>query len=272
MDWGLGFKDALRERVDYENSLIIRANGISRVFQNKTPNENWITNFNVRGYVEIGEGRGVHWFAREDVLGGKIPLRTADTAIAVRQSYNSEKYDLDSICVNFNGKSQGLTAKLADDPLGVTPFEVGVYSMVIKCKDEYLLMECGREERSRGTFSLIGGKIDRGLGLVEGVMKEAFEETLQSIWPIGIVGVYVNLSRGRAVPNICTYAEVPEKFEREPNDEVAGLSWHSLDQIRRISGEVFRTPDTLQAITRADYLERNSQLLPLHFVETIRNN
>lgn len=268
LDWSHGYTSALKQRVLHDNEISFHVTGINVVTQNRTPNGTWITNFNARGYLENGTGKDLEWVSRSDILSENVPLRTPDTLEIVRRSYSSLQYPLDTILVNCDGEKSNLTAELSDANSIGNPYEVGVYSMVVRSGDKYLLMECAREI-DLGKLSLIGGKIDYGLGLIEGTLKETGEETGKPILPFGIVGVYVNRYQGRFIPNICTFAEVPNEFTMPPNDEVADLHWLTLDEVRNTSPLKFRTLDALQSITRADYLVGTSQLLPLDFVKTI---
>lgn len=109
---------------------------------------------------------------------------------------------------------------------------VSVASVVVDDHGRALLIRRRDNER----WEPPGGVLELDEGIVEGLCREAREETGLSVEPVSLTGVYKNMSRGIIA---LVFRCEATGGELTVNDEVDGFTWATPDEVRTLASEAF---------------------------------
>ncbi|MFH1592320.1 MAG: NUDIX hydrolase [Candidatus Woesearchaeota archaeon] len=268
--WSRRFPECLESMVEEEHNVRIKPRRIQGVFQNQTRKGSWITNISVTASCDSHRNKkDCFWVNKHTILEG------AD--------YGTRSPDLhEAVCISFqNTQGAGFDFVTVTDKAyqisEVKSVGMPVTGMVIinPYTEKFLLMQCGKEERSDyKKWSLLGGTVNFGEGRVTTVTREVQEEG--GIVPIGVglVGIYVNHVQG--VGHITNIASIGYQFreQAQPSQEFEGevkqFSWLSLDEIHSMDADSFRTRDTPLAIKHAEWLSQHGGFFDKNLVRHLQ--
>lgn len=276
VDWGVGFPEAIVQRVESQNGIKFLPTELNGITQNFSPSGKWITNINVAGPLinDIGE-KGIYWLSLDEAL--RKEFRTPDTLVLLNRLDQKTPFGLDFVHLAIPRKNQGL--HFSSEP---TSFDV--VSIVARYAnseiERYALMVCGEGEREtvRGKLSLLGGRIQNGEAVYRAGQREMREESGARLGlSSGLIGAFINLSStGKYVVNFATAVRgTNQPYQKNQDKEASEIRLLTADEILREPASAFRSPDTQQAVLLAHhYFRTGKKFVPTDsvvFVQTEDN-
>ncbi len=127
---------------------------------------------------------------------------------------------------------------------------VAVVSVVVSCRGRFLIVE---ERLGNGlpVYNTPSGHLERWESLTEGARRELFEETgIRTESLDGIVGVYALVQDSYTMVRTVFFLELarePELAVRDPDRDVVGHRWLTLEECRALRGS-YRSDLVIDAI------------------------
>lgn len=103
-----------------------------------------------------------------------------------------------------------------------------------------ILLVKRRTEPAAGTWSLPGGKLERGESIAEAVVREVREETACTIAPRGIAGIVERIVRddqggvSHHYVIVDLWAEIVDRIDPLPGDDAADAKWVAVEDLSRL--------------------------------------
>jgi ADP-ribose pyrophosphatase YjhB (NUDIX family) len=277
VDWGLGFPEAIVDRVRSQNRVKFLPLEINGITQNFSPSGKWVTNINVLGpLISNLDETGIYWLSLDEALKKEDDFRTPDTHVLLRKLYQQTPFKLDFVCLTIPQTNSRKYFGFSNEP---TDFNVAstVVRYDLPRNAEYAFMICGEGEREsvRGKLSLFGGHLADGERTTCASARETCEESTKYIGPqIGLVGAFISQSSsGMYVVNFATAAHGIERphLRKHKKREAAGVRFLTAPEIYNMPITEFRTPDTLLATLLTDHiLKSGRKLVPLESIDCIK--
>ena len=286
VNYDLGFPRCLVARIYNDHYINVKSQYINGIYQYFDGN-NWVTNINVVArLVDGGSNNGMVKFDEfdiGDVVAGKIPYRTPDTILALIDLNNPLRAPLNRVHCPYDSSGGAgvpffMLTESHPETVKVNDYECTVMGSVVKSGDEFLLMECNREE-FRGKYSLLGGKLNPGESILFGAKREFTQESATKVFFQGVVGIYINqVSRNHYITNFSLYGEVQKDsieldVSKDREEEVKSLLWVNLEKLESMKGSL-RTKDAYHAIQDSQFHKSpySDNLIPLELIKRIDAN
>jgi len=121
----------------------------------------------------------------------------------------------------------------------VSAYPIVAVGAIVLDEGDILLVK-RRTEPAAGTWSLPGGKLERGESLAEGVVREVFEETACKIKPHGIAGIVERIVRdddgGVEFHYVIVdlWAEIVDRIDPKASDDAEDAKWFAVEDLSRL--------------------------------------
>lgn len=125
-------------------------------------------------------------------------------------------------------------------------------AVVVERDNQFLMVEETDKHSGRKVLNQPAGHLEHGESVIDGAMRETFEETGCIVRPVSVisVGLYYSLERAATYCRITLHAElVSQDFEAQLDPDIEQVHWMTMAQISQNSDKL-RSPLVLDALER----------------------
>lgn len=121
----------------------------------------------------------------------------------------------------------------------MTPYPIVAVGAIVLDEGDILLVK-RRTEPAAGSWSLPGGKLERGESLTEALVREVFEETACKIKARGVAGIVERIVRDDDggvefhFVIVDLWAEIVDRVDPTAGDDAEDAKWFAVEDLSRL--------------------------------------